>query len=1316
MAKRLFISILAALMSILGLKAAQVALVTEINNYVGDAPTIHFYFSENKNDYLTKEINPNLSVELNNLQIHKHVFAFVTQSTFNVKMTGDCTVASILFADVRLIDENNPIFEVNGIGKLEHVSEVSPETNTVDILWTGPAQQNLSFMFRQDADTKHILITYDSTSVPEKEEFVPEFKNLKLNVDEIYPLNLPSDAPNINFSTTNSSVATVEKRGEDYVVNARGIGEALIEAKWDATDKWNAGKEEFSVTVARPTPSRQEFVPNFTPLNLTVGDTYLLNLPTDAPDMTFESSNPKVATVNNYSVNATEAGTTIISAVWEQTDKWNAGSASFNVDVSPLPTPKQDFEPNFEDINLKIGDTHTIKLPADAPNVTYSSSNVGVATIENGIVKANGAGETTIVATWIETDHWKAGSAFFKVIVAVPAPPKQDFNPNFKNIILTVGENQALNLPPEAPEIKYSSSETSVAIIENHIVKALAPGETTIAATWDETEKWKSGTATFVVTVTEPLPQKQDFMPEFTDLNLIAGNRHALSLPLDAPSIQYSTSNATVAFVEDNTVIAKTPGEATIAATWGETEKWKSGTASFVVTVTESLPLKQDFVPEFTDLNLIAGNRHALSLPQDAPSIQYSTSNATVAFVEDNTVIAKTPGEAVIAAVWAENDKWKSGTASFVVKVTEPLPQKQDFVPGFTDLNLIAGNRHALSLPQDAPSIQYSTSNATVAFVEDNTVIAKTPGEAVIAAVWAENDKWKSGTASFVVKVTEPLPQKQDFVPGFTDLNLIAGNRHALSLPQDAPSIQYSTSNATVAFVEDNTVIAKTPGEAVIAAVWAENDKWKSGTASFVVKVTEPLPQKQDFVPGFTDLNLIAGNRHALSLPQDAPSIQYNTSNAAVAFVEDNTVIANTPGEATIAATWDETPKWKSGTAVFRVVVNDASGPSDPMLRFQHSEVRGQMGWGAISQAATYLGDGRITYTSSDTNVAEVDATTGQIIKVNREGQAIITATLTASTNYKAATASYILKVESAPTDRDFKFDQISSGGFARTPFTIKRINKNYVQYTIDGLQRYDYSINVCDDILEVTVRNEGIFTLRASAADGSGYALMQLVIFPCIEITPTGGLVDAAHSDIVLFEATGGYVRIGFNNSSMYKVYIDDIPFSATEIPVVSDMSVYYTLKYASMPFNIGAWLHLVIKPYAPVYIYDTITGHYIINSDEGHILYRILDGSGTEDWVDTGSTELRLGKEYFSGRNSIDIQLKTRKPTSRPGYEAESGISTYTLPATGSSGIEDILDDTSTIPQLYDLNGRLITTESPSPGIYILKRGGKTSKIIIK
>lgn len=228
MAKRLFISILAALMSILGLKAAQVALVTEINNYVGDAPTIQFDYSEFKTVSLTKEINPNLSVELNNLQIHKHVFAFVTQSTFNVKMTGDCTVASILFADVRLIDENNPIFEVNGIGKLEHVSEVSPETNTVDILWTGPAQQNLSFMFRQDADTKHILITYDSTSVPEKEEFVPEFKNLKLNVDEIYPLNLPSDAPNINFSTTNSSVATVEKRGEDYVVNARGIGEALI--------------------------------------------------------------------------------------------------------------------------------------------------------------------------------------------------------------------------------------------------------------------------------------------------------------------------------------------------------------------------------------------------------------------------------------------------------------------------------------------------------------------------------------------------------------------------------------------------------------------------------------------------------------------------------------------------------------------------------------------------------------------------------------------------------------------------------------------------------------------------------------------------------------------------------------------------------------------------------------------------------------------------------------------------------------------------------------------------------------------------------
>lgn len=1150
MSKRLLISVLAAFISFLGLNAAQVALVTERVNYTGDAPKIQFDYNGGKTESYTKEINSNLSVELNDMSIQKHAFSFVTQSTFNVKFSGDCTVNSILFADVELSDKNDekPLFETNGTGKVEILTEITPDTRYVDILWTGPAQKNLSFKFNQDLDVKHILIVYDATTTPEKDDFNPGFTDLNLKVDDIFTLNLPSDAPSLNFSTTNASVATVEMRTGNYVVNARGAGEAVIEAKWDATDKWNAGKAEFNVKVETQAPSRQDFAPNFENLNLTVGDKHLLTLPTDAPDIYFSSNNTSVATVDNYTVNAVGPGEATIQASWQQTDKWNAGSASFTVKVTNPAPPKQDFVPVFSDLELNVGESRALNLPADAPAITFSSSNAAIANVENNTVKAYSAGVAIIAATWSETDKWKAGSAFFNVTVKATTPTKQDFVPGFTDINLNVGESHSLNLPNDAPNIRFNSSNASVATVEGTMVKALAPGDAMISASWDET------------------------------------------------------------------------------------------------------------------------------------------------------------------------DKWKSGNASFNVKVAEPSPQKQDFVPGFENLNLTAGDSHALSLPTDAPNIQYNTSNAAIAFVENNAVKAVAAGEATIVAIWAETDKWKSGTASFNVKVTEPAPQKQDFVPGFNNLNLTAGDSHALDLPTDAPNIQYNTSNAAVAVVENNKVKAIAPGEATISATWAETDKWKAGSASFNVKVTEPAPQKQDFVPGFRDLSLTVGDNHALNLPADAPGIQYNTSNASVATVINNVVKAIAAGEAVIAATWSETDKWNSGSSTFRVVVNAPSGPVDPMLRFQHSEVRGQMGWGAISQAAIHLGDGQLHYSSSDPRVAEVDASTGNITKVNREGQTLITATLDATPNYNAATASYILKIESAPTDRDFKFDRISSGGFARTPFTLNRINKNYVQYTIDGLQRYDYSIIVNDDILEVTVRNEGIYTLRASAADGTGYALMQLVIFPCIEITPTGGMIDPEHSDVVLFEATGGSVKIGFNNSPMYMVYIDNVPFSVAEIPVANDMSVYYTLRYASMPFNVGAWLHLIIKPYAPSYRYDTASGQYIINSDEGHILYRILDGSGTENWTDTGSTELRLGKEHFAGKESIDIQLKTRKPTKRPGYEAESGISTYTLSASGSTGIEDVLDDNEAPSQLYDLNGRLISADTPAPGIYILKRGFKTTKVYIK
>ncbi|MBP3638948.1 MAG: Ig-like domain-containing protein [Muribaculaceae bacterium] len=50
-------------------------------------------------------------------------------------------------------------------------------------------------------------------------------------------------------------------------------------------------------------------------------------------------------------------------------------------------------------VAIYAGKTKNITLPANAPEITYESSNPEVATVENGIITALSVGETEITAS-----------------------------------------------------------------------------------------------------------------------------------------------------------------------------------------------------------------------------------------------------------------------------------------------------------------------------------------------------------------------------------------------------------------------------------------------------------------------------------------------------------------------------------------------------------------------------------------------------------------------------------------------------------------------------------------------------------------------------------------------------------------------------------------------------------------------------------------------------------------------------------------------------------------------------------------------------
>ena len=118
-----------------------------------------------------------------------------------------------------------------------------------------------------------------------------------------------------------------------------------------------------------------------------------------------------------------------------------------------------------------------------------------------------------------------------------------------------------------------------------------------------------------------------------------------------------------------------------------------------------------------------------------------------------------------------------------------------------------------------------------------------------------------------------------------------------------------------------------------------------------------------------------------------------------------NTTAGKDAGKVTIQA--------KGNYGFTDVVKNFDIEKADPKLSFGESTVTKTYIDKPFSNLPIQVGDGTVTYSSSNTNVATVNKTTGEVTIVG-VGTATITATAAATTNYKERSASYTLTVNKA--------------------------------------------------------------------------------------------------------------------------------------------------------------------------------------------------------------------------------------------------------------------------------------------------------------
>ena len=205
----------------------------------------------------------------------------------------------------------------------------------------------------------------------------------------------------------------------------------------------------------------------------------------DNKKVIWSTDNSSVATVKDGVVTAINAGNASITAKSDDGGK----TAVCQVTVIKKTYPINSVSLNQSSMEMVEGDESTLVAtvsPSNATNknITWSSSNTTVATVNNGVVTALKAGSATIT---VRTEDGNK-TATCQVTVNAKVYPVTSVSLNKSSYTMTEGDQFTLTAtvnPSNATNknVTWSSSNSTVATVNNGVVTALKAGSATITVT-----------------------------------------------------------------------------------------------------------------------------------------------------------------------------------------------------------------------------------------------------------------------------------------------------------------------------------------------------------------------------------------------------------------------------------------------------------------------------------------------------------------------------------------------------------------------------------------------------------------------------------------------------------------------------------------------------------------------------------------------------------------------------------------------------------------------------------------------------------------
>ena len=905
-------------------------------------------------------------------------------------------------------------------------------------------------------------------------------------------------------------------------------------------------------------------------------------------------------------VTVLKAGTTTITASQSTTFQYSAGSNTWDLTVALGTNPwSNTFSVSSSAVfGDTITYTAPAVTYGQGGAITYSTttdvSNVATINASTGAITIVGYGTVTFRATTAETSQY-ASSSIDSSAVTINRATTTITRASDAYVGGTISKTYVPDLSFSVAAtssrgigsaVTYSSSDTTVATVDSSsgLVTVLKAGPTTITAAQTETTQYTAGSASWALTV---LPGTNAWSNTFAITSPVTFGD---TVTYTAPALSYSPAGAitysTTTDVSNVAIINSTTGaitlvgygtvtfRATTAATSQYASSYIDSSAITVNRATTTITRRNDdYVAGVISKMYVTDLSFSVAATSSRPgetAVTYSSSDTTVATVNSTSgrVTVLKAGTATITASQTATAQYTAGSISWAF--TNGLginPWANTFsITSPVTFGDTVTYTPPVATYSPAGAITYGTTTdaSNVAIIDSSSGVITLVGYGTVTftATQAETEQYDDSTIhSSVVTVnraTTTITRASDaYVSGTISKTYspdLSFNIAATSSRPGGAAVSYSSSDTSVATVDASGRVTILSGTATgspvtLTAYQAENAQYAYGSITWSLTVSlasNTITRGTNFAdatitrtydPTSTTFNVSASSNNSIS---DIVFTSSDTNVASITRVNATTsqITINTAGSITITASQSASSKYAAATDIScALVINRRIATLFRSAPYSNSTVSKYYEPASFYLTASSVSDGAVTYESSNTNVAHIDTTSGEVTLYSL-GSATITASQANSSRYTTPiNISWALDISSGNTTITGIPTDVSKN-VTNVPFYLaaSSASSGAITYSLTDPSSNVATVNVSSGL--VTLLAPGTFTVVVSQAGTTLYNAPTSVS-STITVSSAGNILE----NVTVNPAIQNFVNVDLSGASLAGSTLSGVSFNGASL-----------------------------------------------------------------------------------------------------------------------------------------------------------------------